>query len=119
MDSCIFCRIARGEIPGRKIYEDEDVLVFHDINPIAEVHFMLIPKAHVESLLHADESHRDVLGKIMLLAPKLARELGLGEGFKTFVNTGRGGGQEVMHLHVHVIGNPGGLPPFHGQRNKE
>ena len=104
MTDCIFCKIAAGDIPSRKIYEDEDVVVFHDINPAAPVHFMIVPKLHVASLASCDESHREILGKIMLLAPRLAREQGLTDGFKTVINTGAGGGQVVMHLHVHVLG---------------
>lgn len=110
MTDCLFCKIVAGRIPCRKIYEDDDVLAFHDIHPVAPVHFMIIPKAHVDSLSECDESHRDVLGKIMLLAPKLAREQGLNTGFRTAVNTGRGGGQEVFHLHVHIIGGSGPRP---------
>lgn len=110
MTDCLFCKIVAGQIPCRKIYEDDDVLAFHDIHPVAPVHFMIIPKAHVDSLSECDESHRDVLGKIMLLAPKLAREQGLNTGFRTVVNTGRGGGQEVFHLHVHIIGGSGPRP---------
>lgn len=112
MENCIFCRIIRGEIPGRKLYEDEDVIAIHDIHPVAPVHFMLIPKEHIESLAHVGETHRDVMGKIMVLAPKLAREEGLADGFRTIVNTGRIGGQEVMHLHLHVIGGKDKLPPM-------
>jgi len=107
---CIFCKIVAGEIPSRKIYEDEDIFVFHDIRPVAPVHFMLIPKRHVASLAECDESHQAVLGKILLLAPRLAREQGLADGFRTAINTGRGGGQEVFHLHVHVIGGAGPRP---------
>jgi len=110
MSDCIFCKIAAGEIPCRKVYEDDDVLAFHDIHPVAPVHFMLIPKRHVASLAECDDSHRDVLGKILLLAPKLAKEQGLADGFRTVINTGRGGGQEVFHLHVHVIGGNGPRP---------
>jgi histidine triad (HIT) family protein len=109
-ENCIFCKIAAGQIPCRKIYEDDDVLVFHDIHPVAPVHFMLIPKVHVASLDECDESHRDVLGKILILAPRLAREQGLTDGFRTVINTGKGGGQEVFHLHVHVIGGNGPRP---------
>lgn len=108
-DSCIFCKIARGEIPSKKIYEDEDVLAFHDIHPVAPVHFMLIPKLHVASLLETDDSHAALLGRMLLLAPKLARQQGLDNGFRTVINTGKGGGQEVFHLHIHIIG--GGLIP--------
>lgn len=109
-ENCIFCKIVAGQIPCRKIYEDDDVLVFHDIHPVAPVHFMLIPKAHVASLDECDESHRDVLGKILILAPRLAREQGLKDGFRIVINTGKGGGQEVFHLHVHVIGGNGPRP---------
>lgn len=104
MSDCIFCKIAAGEIPSRKVYEDDDVLAFHDINPAAPVHFMLIPKLHLASLDAADTAHQALLGKLLLLAPKLAKEQGLNNGFKTVINTGKGGGQVVFHLHVHVIG---------------
>ena len=110
-DNCIFCKIARGEIPCRKVYEDDEVLAFHDINPVAPVHFLMVPKAHVVSLMEADESHQALLGKMMLLAPKLAQEQGLEQGFRVVVNNGKGGGQEVFHLHVHVIGG-GHIPPM-------
>jgi len=111
MTDCIFCKIARGEIPSRKVYEDEDVYVFHDIHPVAPVHFMLIPKLHLASLIEADESHAALLGKMLVLAPKLAKEQGLDTGFRTVINSGKGGGQEVFHLHVHVIGG-GNIPPM-------
>lgn len=110
-DNCLFCKIARGEIPSRKVYEDEDVFAFHDINPVASVHFMLIPKRHLVSLLEADESHAALLGKMLLLAPQLAREQGLQNGFRTVINSGKGGGQEVFHLHIHIIGG-GNIPPM-------
>ncbi|MBI5436688.1 MAG: histidine triad nucleotide-binding protein [Nitrosomonadales bacterium] len=111
MGDCLFCKIARGEIPSKKVYEDSEFFAFHDINPVAPVHFMLIPKLHVASLLEADASHAALLGKMLLLAPKLAKEQGLVNGFRTFINTGRGGGQEVMHLHIHIIGG-GHIPPM-------
>lgn len=110
-DNCLFCKIARGDIPCRKVYEDDEVLVFHDINPVAPVHFLMVPKIHVASLVEADASHQALLGKMMLLAPKLASELGLEQGFRVVINNGRGGGQEVFHLHVHVIGG-GHIPPM-------
>jgi histidine triad (HIT) family protein len=110
-DNCIFCKIARGEIPSRKIYEDDEVFAFHDINPVAPVHFMLIPKRHLASLLETDDSHAALLGKMLVLASKLAREQGLDNGFRTVINSGSGGGQEVFHLHVHVIGG-GNIPPM-------
>ncbi|HCI52830.1 MAG TPA: histidine triad nucleotide-binding protein [Gallionella sp.] len=111
MSDCLFCKIAKGEIPCRKVYEDDDVLAFHDINPVAPVHFLLIPKPHLTSLAEAETHHAAMLGKLLLLAPKLAKEQGLSDGFRTVINTGRGGGQEVFHLHVHVIGG-GNIPPM-------
>jgi histidine triad (HIT) family protein len=111
MEDCIFCKIARGEIPGKKIYEDDDLYAIHDIHPVAPVHFMLIPKQHVASLMETDETHAALLGQMLLLAPKLAQEQGLHDGFRTVINTGPGGGQEVFHLHIHIIGG-GRIPPM-------
>ena len=111
MSDCLFCKITSGEIPCSKLYEDDDVLAFHDINPVAPVHFMLIPKLHIASLADAEESHAALLGKMLLLAPKLAIEQGLDNGFRTVINTGKGGGQEVFHLHIHIIGG-GNIPPM-------
>ena len=102
--ACIFCKIISGVIPAKKIYEDDDVIVFNDIKPMAKIHFMIVPKLHVETLKDCDTTHQVLLGKILLLAPKLAAEQGL-IGFKTLINTGREGGQEVFHLHVHIFGN--------------
>ncbi len=106
MDSCIFCKIARGEIPSRKVYEDEEVLAFHDIHPQAPVHFLIIPKQHIASLYDTDASHQQVLGRMLAAAGRLAREQGAGDGFRTIINTGRVGGQEVYHLHMHIFGGP-------------
>jgi histidine triad (HIT) family protein len=100
---CIFCKIVSGAIPSRKIYEDNEVIAFHDINPSAKVHFLIVPKLHVESLASCEEQHQALLGKMLLLAPKLAKEQGLA-GFKTLINTGKDGGQLVFHIHVHVLG---------------
>jgi histidine triad (HIT) family protein len=111
MSDCLFCRIVRGEIPCRKVYEDDEVLAFHDINPVAPVHFMLVPKLHLATLADANHSHAALLGKILLLAPRLAIEQGLDNGFRTVINTGKGGGQEIFHLHIHVIGG-GRIPPM-------
>ena len=110
MDDCLFCKIVRGELPSKKAYEDEDVLVFHDIHPIAPVHLLLIPKEHVESLVSCGVQHQTILGKLVLLAPKLAQEHGLDKGFRTMINTGSGGGQEVFHLHLHVFGGGERIP---------
>jgi len=109
-EDCIFCKIVAGQIPTRKAHEDEEVLAFHDIHPIAPVHFLIIPKEHVESLADCEPRHHAVLGKMMLLAPQLAKEHGLADGFRLLINTGRGGRQEVMHLHLHVIGGSDRAP---------
>ncbi|MEW6165301.1 MAG: histidine triad nucleotide-binding protein [Pseudomonadota bacterium] len=103
---CIFCKIVRGEIPCKKVYEDEDILAFHDINPQAPVHFMVIPKQHVDSLAQADASHAAMLGKLFSRLGELACGQGLTDGFRTIINTGRVGRQEVYHLHVHIVGGP-------------
>ena len=100
---CIFCKITKGEIPSKKIFEDDDVIVFYDIHPIAPIHFLIVPKLHIESLASVELSHQALLGKMLLLAPKLAAEQGL-KGFRTMINTGREGGQEVFHIHIHVFG---------------
>lgn len=102
-EDCIFCKILAGTIPAKKIYEDDDFIAFHDIKPMAKVHFLIVPKLHVETLKACDESNQALLGKLLLLAPKIATEQGL-VGFKTLINTGREGGQEVFHLHVHIFG---------------
>ena len=111
MGDCLFCKIVRGEIPCRKVYEDDEMLAFHDINPVAPVHFMLVPKLHLASLVEAGVGHTALLGKMLLLASKLAKEQGLDNGFRTVINTGKGGGQEVFHLHIHIIGG-GSIPPM-------
>jgi histidine triad (HIT) family protein len=110
--NCIFCKIVRGEIPAKKVFEDDAVLAFHDIQPVAPVHFMMIPKRHVKSLYELTDADVPAMGKIMTLAGRLAREQGAGDGFRTIINTGRVGRQEVQHVHVHVIGGPDPLGPM-------
>lgn len=105
-DDCIFCKIARGEIGCAKVYEDDDVIAFKDIHPKAPVHFLLIPKQHIASLADATAEDAAVLGKMINLVPVLAKEQGCHGGFRTVINTGRDGGQEVPHLHIHVLGGP-------------
>ena len=100
---CIFCKIVNGSIPSKKIYEDDDVIVFNDIKPLTKVHFLIVPKLHIESLANCEVQHQALLGKMLLLAPKLAKEQGLA-GFRTMINTGREGGQVVFHIHVLVFG---------------
>ena len=108
--NCIFCKIIAGAIPSRKVYEDEDIFVFDDINPWAPVHFLMIPKAHIASMAQVGPEHAALLGRMMLLAPELALEKGCKPypdgGFRIVANTGAEGGQEVHHLHIHVMGGP-------------
>ncbi|QAA94787.1 histidine triad nucleotide-binding protein [Pollutimonas thiosulfatoxidans] len=109
-DNCLFCKIARGEIPSKKVYEDEEFFAFHDINPAAPVHLLLIPKHHVVSLHDVVPEDAGWLGRMLTLAPKLAAENGCTPGpdggFRVVANTGTEGGQEIAHLHLHIIGGP-------------
>ncbi|MDO8770662.1 MAG: histidine triad nucleotide-binding protein [Burkholderiaceae bacterium] len=108
--NCIFCKIIEGKIPSRKVYEDEDIYVFHDIAPWAPVHFLMISKKHIPSLAQVDNEHQDMLGRMMVLAPRLALQEGCRPypegGFRILANTGLEGGQEVQHMHIHVMGGP-------------
>ncbi|MDK4528676.1 histidine triad nucleotide-binding protein [Kingella kingae] len=106
MSDCIFCKIADKQIPASVVYEDEQMLCFKDINPAAPVHLLLIPKVHFDSLAHAQVEHETLLGKMMLRVPQIAANAGLTNGFKTQINTGKGGGQEVFHLHIHILSTP-------------
>lgn len=119
MDNCIFCKIIQGTIPCKKIFEDAETLVFHDIHPAAPVHFLIIPKLHIASLADITRAHRDLLGNMMLLVPELAWQLGCTNGFRTIINTGSVGGQEVYHLHIHVIGGEERLPVMIHQQKQE
>ena len=104
MANCLFCKIIDKSIPATIIYEDNEILAFYDIAPKADVHFLLIPKLHIESMLDLNQSHHILMGQMMLKANELAVRLGL-EGYKVQINTGVKGGQEVFHLHMHVLGN--------------
>ena len=107
---CLFCKIVAGQIPSKKVYEDDELLAFHDIHPWAPVHFLIIPKAHIPSMAQVGPEHEALMGRIMMLAPRLALEQGCNPypagGFRIVVNTGAEGGQEVQHLHIHVMGGP-------------
>ena len=103
---CIFCKIVAGDIPSKKVYEDEHILAFHDVRPQAPVHFLIIPKAHVPSLYEADMRHHAALGRMLAHVGELARKNGAADGFRTIINTGRVGHQEVYHVHMHVLGGP-------------
>ncbi|NHZ33123.1 histidine triad nucleotide-binding protein [Massilia rubra] len=123
MTDCLFCKIAAKQIPSSIVYEDEELLAFKDIHPAAPVHLLVIPKVHVATLSECNESHGALLGKLLALAPKLAKEHGCevsydadgkpAGGYKTLINSGPDGGQEVYHLHLHMIG---GARPWAGQR---
>ena len=102
--NCIFCKIVAGAIPSKKVYEDEHLFAFHDINPAAPVHILVIPKRHIATLFDVTEAERDLLGRMLGLAPRLAEQHGAQGGFRTVINTGHDGGQEVYHLHMHVMG---------------
>jgi histidine triad (HIT) family protein len=109
-DNCIFCKIVRGEIPSKKVYEDEEFLAFHDINPAAPVHLLVIPKHHLVSLQDVKPEDAGWLGRMTVLATRLAAENGCEPGpeggFRLVANSGAHGGQEVPHLHFHILGGP-------------
>lgn len=104
--NCIFCKIVAGQIPARKVHEDEHLLAFHDIAPWAPVHILIIPKRHIVSMADVGDEHAELLGRMMAVSPRLMRELGVTNGYRHVINTGRDGLQEVMHLHLHVMGGP-------------
>lgn len=111
MGDCIFCRIAAGEIPATTVFEDEQVVVFRDIQPKAAVHLLLIPRKHISSLMELNRGDDALMAHMMALLPELARAEGLEQGFRTIINTGKMGGQEVFHLHLHLLGGSN-LPGF-------
>ena len=103
---CIFCKIIGGTIPARKAYEDDELVAFHDIAPWAPVHVLIIPKVHIATLADVTPEHGALLGHMLGLAPVLMKQLGVTNGFRSLINTGPDGGQEVYHLHLHVMGGP-------------
>ena len=103
MDDCVFCKIVSGEIPKEFTYEDEHVVVFTTNQPEAPVHELIVPKEHIRSIAAAEDNHEQLLGHLFTVARKIAPDLGL-EGYKTLINVERAGGQEVMHIHMHVMG---------------
>ena len=108
--SCLFCKIVAGQIPSKVVYQDDELFVFHDIHPWAPVHFLMIPKLHIPSMAQLGPEHAALMGRMMVLAPKLALQEGCNPypdgGFRVLSNTGAEGRQEVQHLHVHVMGGP-------------
>lgn len=105
MNNCLFCKIVRKEIPSTIVYEDEEIVAFKDINPIAPVHILVIPKKHFDSIKDIKEEDISLIGRIHLVINKIAKEQGIAEsGYRVVTNSGRDSGQEVMHLHFHIIG---------------
>ncbi len=106
--NCLFCKIAAGKIASKKVFENDEILAFHDIHPWAPVHFLMIPKLHVPSMAQVTDDHAGLLGRMLVLAPQLAAQEGCNPypagGFRIVTNTGAEGGQEVHHLHIHVMG---------------
>ncbi|EXI89407.1 MAG: HIT-like protein [Candidatus Accumulibacter regalis] len=112
MEDCLFCKIVAGKIPARKVYEDDEVLAFHDIKPARPVHVLVIPKRHITSLASTTETDLPVLGRILAIANRLACEQGSPDGFRLIINTGPIGHQEVQHLHAHIVGGPEPVGPM-------
>ena len=112
MSDCIFCRIVAGTIPAKKVYEDDEILAFNDINPARPVHVLVIPKKHITSLATAMPGDEPVLGRMLGLANRIATEQGSPDGFRIIINTGRIGNQEVPHLHLHIVGGPEPVGPM-------
>ncbi len=105
MDDCLFCKIIKKEIPSKVVYEDDTVLAFRDINPVAPVHILVIPKKHIGSVVELTNEDEAVVGKIYTIINKIAKQEGIAEkGFRVIVNCGEDGGQEVKHLHFHLLG---------------
>ena len=112
MNDCLFCRIVRGDIPARKVFEDDQVIAFHDINPARPMHLLVVPKRHIESLQTVTAADEPVLGRMLAVANQLANENGSPDGFRVIINNGRVGGQEVPHLHAHLVGGPEPVGPM-------
>lgn len=112
MSDCIFCKIVDGKIPSSKVFEDEDIFAFKDINPARPVHVLVIPKRHITSLATVSADDTMVLGKMLAKANEIAVAQGSPEGFRVIINTGRVGQQEVPHLHAHIVGGPDPVGPM-------
>ncbi len=104
MDDCIFCKIARGEIPSNKVYEDDQCVAFYDLNPMAKVHVLIIPKAHIANVLDISTENSAVISHIFEVIAKIAKDLGLEDGFRVVSNCNEYAGQSVFHLHFHILG---------------
>lgn len=104
MENCVFCKIAAGEIPAQKVYEDGEILIFKDVAPIAKIHLLCVPKEHFAYLSELDDSRAAVLGRALQKIASLAPSLGLADGYRLVVNQGERAGQTVRHLHIHILG---------------
>jgi histidine triad (HIT) family protein len=104
VDDCVFCKIVKGEIPSKKVYESKDVMAFYDINPVAPVHVLIIPKKHIENLANVSGEDERVLGKCQLAAGEVAKKLGIADAFRLLTASGTGAGQTIFHLHYHLVG---------------
>lgn len=102
-NNCLFCKIIDKSIPADITFEDDEFIVFKDINPKASLHLLIVPKQHITSLAHVEAKHADLLGKALVKLNKLAADHNYANGFRTIINTGRGGGQEIDHLHIHLL----------------
>ena len=104
MEDCLFCKIVKGEVPSNKVYEDEEIVAFYDIDPAAPIHILVIPKKHIASLAHLEKEDEKLVGKIYGVINQIAEEKGFKEeGYRVIVNCGENGGQEIMHLHFHIL----------------
>lgn len=105
MEDCVFCKIIKGEIPSEKVYEDEEILAFKDINPAAPIHILVIPKRHIATLLDVKPEDNYLISRIYTVINQIAKDIGIEkEGFRVIVNCGKNAGQEVMHIHFHMLG---------------
>jgi histidine triad (HIT) family protein len=112
MPDCLFCKIMAGQIPAKKVYEDEDVFAFEDIDPKAPTHVLVIPKKHFAGLKEATAEDAELIGRCHLAAAEIARQRGIEQGYRTVLNVGPDSGQSVFHLHVHLVGGRKlGWPP--------
>jgi len=117
---CIFCKIIKGKIPCKKVYEDKNIFAFYDINPVAPVHILIVPKKHINNLGSVTKDDKDVLGEIQLVARKIAKDVGISDAFRLLIASGKDAGQSVFHLHYHLIGGweKEKLPEMEVKKNK-
>ena len=107
MDDCVFCKIVKGDIPSTKVFEDDQVVAFKDIKPLAPVHILIIPKTHIESLSKAEDEYASLLGICQITAKKVAEKMGIKDAFRLLLANGSSAGQTVFHLHYHLLGGWG------------